>query len=311
MRIRVLVFSLGIVACGAGGGHAHSPNGLSADQIDADPMALLPSSPLAVANVDARAFYASGSVGAQLAAVSERALPIGSDAGFKASRDVDRIVVAAYSAQGADVVAVVSGRFDEGKIEQSAQQQSAKSEGAIAESDYAGHHVFTVGSSGFTILTPKTALAGTQAAIRRALDRLHDGNTKRDLPQWMQDTLSTPNAAAAIVVDLARPMTSMAIGSFQISFAKGLTMVRALADFKPPGTHIAGTLTYADAESAASASSGLKQAMMMEGLVALTGLAPKLQDVDVSTTDSNVQVSMAVDDQDMTKLVTFLPKLVH
>jgi hypothetical protein len=274
-------------------------------------MALLPSSPLAVANVDARAFYSSGSVGAQLAAVSERALPIGADAGFEASRDVDRVVVAAYSAQGADVVAVVSGRFDERKIEQAAQSQATRSGGAAAESDYAGHHVFTVGGSGFTILTPKTALAGTQAAIRRALDRLHDGTTKRDLPQWMQDTLSTPNAAAALVVDLAQPTTSLAIGSFQLSFAKGLTTVRALADFKPPGMHFAGTMTYADAQAAASASSGLKQAVTMEGIVALTGLAPRLQDVDVSTTDSNVQVSMAVDDQDMTKLVTLLPKLVH
>jgi hypothetical protein len=181
----------------------------------------------------------------------------------------------------------------------------------IAESDYAGHHVFTMNGAGFAILTPKTALAGTQAAMRRALDRVHDGKNKREIAQWMQDTLATPNAAAAIAVDFTQPLTSAAIGSFQLSFAKGLKMVRAVADFKPPGMHLAGTLTYADAGSASSASSGMKAAATMESLVAMTGLAPKLHDVEVNAADTNVQVSLAVDDQAMRKMIAILPQMVH
>jgi hypothetical protein len=311
MRIGALVFSLSLAGCGPGAGHAISPSGLSAEQIDADPMALLPAAPVAVASVDTRAFYTSGSVGAQLASLSENLLPLADAAGFKASRDVDRVVAATYSAQGADMVAVVSGRFDEAKITQAVEQQTTKAAGAISESEYGGRHVFSVKGSGFTILTPRTALAGTQAAIRRALDRVHDGNAKRDLPQWMQDTLATPNAAAALAVDLTQPVSSISMGTLQMSFSKGLKMVRAVADFKPPGMHVAGTLTYADAASAASASSGLKQAVTMEGLVALTGLAPKLQEVTVNATDANVSVSLAVDDEDMRKLAAVVPKWVH
>jgi hypothetical protein len=315
MRIGALVSScvfVGVVGCGgAKGSHALAPNELTADQIDADPMALLPASPVAVANVDARAFYASGTLGAQLASVSEKVIPLGDDAGFNASRDVDRVVAATYSSQGADVVAVVSGRFDEAKIEAAAQAQAAKGASAIAESEYAGHHVFTVNGTGFTILTPKTALAGTQAAMRRALDRVQDGKNKREIAQWMQDTLATPSAAAAIAVDFTQPLTSAAVGSFQISFVKGLKTVRAVADFKPPGMHLAGTLTYVDAASAASASSGMKAAATMESLVAMTGLAPKLHDVSVSANAADVEVSLAVDDQAMRKMIAILPQMVH
>jgi hypothetical protein len=220
-------------------------------------------------------------------------------------------VAASYSTQGADVVAVVSGRFDEAKIEAAAQTQAANGTSGVAESDYAGHHVFTVNGAGFAILTPKTALAGTQAALRRALDRVHDGKNKREIAQWMQDTLATPNAAAAVAVDFTQPLTTAAIGSFQISFAKGLKTVRAVADFKPPGMHLASTLTYADAASAASASSGMKAAATMESLVALTGLAPKLHDVSINTADADVQVSLAVDDQAMRKMIAILPQMVH
>ena len=80
---------------------------------------------------------------------------------------------------------------------------------------------------------------------------------------------------------------------------------------KPPGTHFAGTLTDGDAAAGSSAASGIKTAVTMEGLVALTGLAPKLQDVNIATTDANVQVSLAIDDQAMRKLIAILPQLVH
>jgi hypothetical protein len=300
------------LACGGcgGAGHPQTPSALTADQIDADPIALLPPSPIAVVDVDARAFYGSGSMGAQIAALSEKVVPLGDEAGFQASRDVDRVVAAAYGSQGADAVAVVCGRFDESKITAAAEaHKTTKAGGTITETDYAGHHVFTVAGGGISILTPKTALAGTQAALRRTLDRVASGKVARDLPSWMLDTLGTPNAAAAAAVDFAQPVTAAALGSLPVPAAKGVKTARAVADFKPPGMHVAMTLEYADAAAASSAANSLKQAVSLESLAALTGLVPKLQAVAIASADTNVQASFAVDEAAMSKLAALLPRL--
>jgi hypothetical protein len=307
-----LVLSSFLAACGGGGGgHAQTPAELTADQIDADPIALLPGSPIGVAQVDARAFYASATVGAQLATLSEKAMPLGDEVGFKPSRDVDRVVAASYGSQGADVVAVFSGRFDESKITAAAEAHTTtKGGGTIVESEYAGRHVFAVGDAGFTVLTPKTALAGSQAGIRRVLDRVQGGKVSKDVPSWMLDTLATPSAAAAVAVDFTQPAASAALGSLPIPAAKNVKTARGVADFKPPGMHVALTLEYADAAAASSGANSLKQAATLEGLAAMTGLAPKLQDVAIASADANVQASFAVDDASMRKLLVLLPQLV-
>ena len=245
------------LAAGCGGaaatGRPTTPSALSAEQIDADPLALVPGSPVMLATVDARAFYASGAVGSELAFLTEKLVPLGADVGFKPSRDVDRILVGTYSTGGLDFAAVLCGRFDEAKIRQAVETNAQTGAGAAAaEYEYAGRDVFTVNGTEFTILTPKTALAGTQAGIRLALDRLHAGHTKRDIPPWAQETIDTPNAAATFTADFAQPVASAAIGAFPIPWAKKLSRARFVADFRAPGMHVAGTMTYADAGAAAA-----------------------------------------------------------
>jgi hypothetical protein len=307
-----LVVSAAGCAGGKGSVHATTPNELTAEQIDADPLALLPGSAMVVATVDARAFYTSDTVGAQLAAVSEQLMPIGDEAGFKASRDVDRVVLGTYASEGLDLAAVVSGRFDEAKIKQAAESHTqTRAGGLISASQYAGRNVYTVSDVGFTILTPKTALAGTQTGIRRALDRIRDGSPKREVSAWVQETIDTPNAAATVSADFSQPITSAAIGSFSLSWAKGLNRIRAVADFKPPGNHVAGTITYVDAASASAGAAGLEQAASMANLVALTGLTPRLGDLAIKTVDTNVQCSFSLDDQSLRNLAALLPKYVH
>jgi hypothetical protein len=300
--------------CGGGnaGVHPVTPTALTAEQIDADPLALLPGSATVVATVDARAFYASGSVGSQVAALSEQLIPIGDEAGFKASRDVDHVVLGTYASEGLDLAAVVSGRFDEAKIKQAAEAHTqTHAGGLIAESLYAGRNVYTVNDVGFAILTPKTALAGTQTGIRHALDRIRDGQPKREIPPWVQQTIDTPGAAATVCADFAQPIVTAAIGSFSLSWAKGLNRVRAVADFKPEGTHVVSTITYDDAASASAGAAGLQQAATMANLVALTGLTPKLADVAIAPADKDVQCSFSVDDQSLRGLLVLLPKYVH
>jgi hypothetical protein len=315
-RVAFLLLACVVVGIGCGGGgagaHATTPNELTADQIDADPLALLPPAAVVLSTVDARAFYTSGTLGAQVAALSEQLVPIGDEAGFKVSRDVDRIAVGTYTAEGLDLAAVVSGRFDEAKIRQAAEAHTqTRGGGLIAESTYAGRRVYTVSDVGFSVLTPKTALAGTQTGIRRALDRIRDGQAKRDIPAWAQETIDTPNAAATLCADFAQPVASAAIGTISLPWAKGVDRVRAVADFKAPGMHVAGTITYVDAASASAGAGGLQQAATLANLVALTGLTPRLTDLAITTADTNVSCAFSVDDQSLRSLLTLLPKYVH
>src|SRR5262245_2682044 len=75
-----------------------------------DALALLPGGAIAVGTIDGRAFLGSQTFGADLAKLIEQYLPIGQEAGFSVSRDVDRVTFASYAYQGIDVAAVVIGR---------------------------------------------------------------------------------------------------------------------------------------------------------------------------------------------------------
>jgi hypothetical protein len=309
----------GALACagstGCGGAKdslkANAPSGeLTADQIDADAIALLPESAVAVASVDAHAFFTSQTFGADLATLVERHLPIGEEAGFKASRDVDRVVAGTYSTQGADVVAVLVGRFDAEKIAKVAADKVKTNNGSVlVESEYAGRKVYTVANVGFCVLTAKTALVGSESALRRALDRVKGGSLKRDVTPWMLDTIQTPDAEAAFAADFAtQPVASATVGSLKLPWTSGIKAARVLADFKPPGLHVAGTLSYTDAAGANQGADGLKGVARIASLVAITGAVPKLQDLSIKTADADVQLSFAVDDAGLRKLMAALPQ---
>ncbi len=297
---------------GAGGARPVTPSSLTDAQIDADPLALLPGAAVLIASVDAHAFYSSDTVGAQMATLSEQLFPIGDESGFKASRDIDRIIAGTYSLEGLDVSAVVTGRFDQAKIKQAALAHTpTHGGGVVTESQYAGRSVYMVGDAGFAVLTPKTALAGTQTGIRRALDRIQDGKVKHDVPSWAEDTMNTPNAAVTVTGDFTQPLSTAAIGAFSIPFVKGLTRIRSVADFKAPGMHVAATLTYDDGASATAAAGAIEQGATLVNALAITGLTPRLGDFTVNTTDANVQGSFSVDDQAMKKLLGQASSYLH
>jgi hypothetical protein len=291
-----------------------APSDMTPDRIDADPVALLPAQAVAYGNFDARAFFASSSMGPQVARVTEQIIPIGEEAGFVPSRDVDRVYVGSYAVQGFDVVAVVVGRFDAARIAKVADDKTPTKSGALlVASDYAGRRIYTVNNVGFTILTSKTALAGTEQAIHRALDRIHDGTAKDgDVPKWMLDTINTPNAAAAVAADFAtQPIATASVGALPLPWLKGLKAVRALADFKPPGMHVASTLSYTEPAQATKGGDGLRAVSRIVALAAITGAVPKIQDLTIETKDADVQCSFALDDEGMRKVAAVLPQAVR
>ncbi|MEO7112104.1 MAG: hypothetical protein ABI183_16795 [Polyangiaceae bacterium] len=292
---------------------AHSSTELTADQIDADPIALLPGSAIAIANVDAKAFFGSQSLGPTVADLLQQYFPIGDEAGFVPKRDVDSVVAATYSLQGLDVAAVLKGRFDATKIQAAADKHTPmKSGGALVSSTYSGHAIYTLANIGFTVLTPSTVVAGTEAGMHRVLDRIHDGKHARDITPWMLETLSTKGAAFALAADFAtQPITSVAVGNLPAQWVKGLKAVRLVGDFKDSGTEIAGSLTYDTEDNASNGASGAKQLTTMANLASLTGLVPRLDNLDIHTEKTSLQYQFSVDDTALRKLLQNIPSLVQ
>ncbi|WP_394839758.1 hypothetical protein LVJ94_22995 [Pendulispora rubella] len=299
----------GLVACGGESENSvapQTPADVKPEQIDADPLALLPGSAIAVTNVDARAFYASATLGPQLARITERLLPIGEEAGFRPSRDVDRIVLGSYAMQGVDVAAVVTGRFDEQKLDDMAKKNTpAKGGGQIVESTYAGRTLFTLNNIGMCVLTSHTLLAGTETGIRRALDRIKEGRVKRSIPEWMITTIETQGAEGAVAADFAaQNLANLSAGPLRLDWLKGLQKVRVIGNFKEPGMELAGSLTYDTAEGAQTGKRGIESAHNLATMAsAFSGLVPKIQGLDVQVADTSVQWKFSVDDQSMRTLL--------
>lgn len=302
----VLLVSALTFACG--GKQEPPPNVPKAEASLDDALALLPGNAIAIGSVDARAFFGSETFGAELAKLVEAYLPIGEEAGFQASRDVDRVTFASYSYQGIDAAAVVVGRFDEAKIRAAAEQQAPTTGGgALTTSQYAGRDVYTIEGVGFTVLSPTMALAGSESGIRRVLERIQDGRVRRDLPGWMLETVESPGASVAIAGDFAtQPMPAEALRQIPVPFLQSMKAVRVLVSFKEPGLELAGSLTYPDAEGAAAASEHVKQVANMSKWLTLVGI--QIQSVDVKVESEDVQVTLAVDDQSLRQLLTSAPQ---
>ena len=305
------------VACGGGGG-AQGPvvptttTEISAEQIDKDPLILFPSSAIAIGTLDAKAFYASKTLGPQVAILAERYSPIGPEAGFSAAKDLDRVTVGSYSLSGVDVLAVLVGRFDDAKLAQLVKTHgAAKSGSAIVESTYAGHTLYTVDNVGFTMLTKKTVVAGTETAIRRALDRVKDGRGKRDVFPWMLEVIETPGAAVAVAADFKnQPLAAMALQGIRLP-TEGLTAVRVLGTFEDPGLKVAGSMTY---DTEPNAQTGLavfsKLVRQYNAFAGLSSAVPQLRDVTSAVEKTDVQVKFAVEDAALGAFLTKLPQLI-
>lgn len=312
--LRFLLLALSVSLVPACGGKKEEAKAVEKKASYDDAFALLPGSPILLGTVDARQFFGSQTFGAQLAQTVEKLVPVGQEAGFSAARDVDRVTFASYAYQGLDVAAVVVGRFDEAKIKQAAASGSASRSGLpIVTSQYAGRDVYTVANAGFCVLSDRVAVAGTEAGIRRVLDRIKDDRVKRDIPAWMLTTVETQGASAAVAADLAtQPIPPDVLRQVPLSFVPGMKAVRALVTFKDSGMQIAGSMTYPDEAQAASAEKGVREAMNLSRWLALIGV--KIQNPTVAVAKSDVQVTLAVDDQSLKQLVAagqqFLPQSV-
>ena len=304
-----LLLSSSLALSGCPGKDNTEVKAASAEASMEDALALLPGNAIAAGTVDARAFFGSATFGADLAKLVEKYVPIGTEAGFQASRDVDRVTFATYSYQGIDVAAIVIGRFDSAKIKLVASAQTpTKGGGPLVASQYAGRDVYTVNNIGFTLLSDTRAIVGTEQGIRRVLERIKDKRVKRDIAPWMIATLETPGAAFAAAGDFAsQPVPAELTRQMAPQLVTNLKAVRVVATFKD-GIQLAGSITYADAPSAEASSAVIKQSMSYASYLKVFGV--KLQNVDIKVDKADVQVSLLVDDQSLRSMLNIIPTLL-
>jgi hypothetical protein len=288
---RVLLVALALVACGGKG--AASGQEKKAD-LDADPLALLPAAAVIVANVDTRAVLDGGSAGAELAAMAGRLLPLGEESGFRASRDVDRVVVGSYATGGADFAAVVGGRFDEAKI---GAMSRAIDGSPIVRGVYADRTTYTAGPIQYALLSSRTLVSGSGDGLRRVLERVKAGTLERSLPPWMVETLETHGAQMALVADFStQPMASAAVGSLNLAWLKSLRVARVIGNFEPPGMNVAATLSYDDPEQAQSAAEGVHAVDGWLKVLGPTLGGVRVQNLQVNADAKDLRCKFAVDD---------------
>jgi hypothetical protein len=234
----------------------------TAGQIDADPLALLPSGAITVGVLDAKALFAS-QFGDKLLEVAKHRAPVPEAAGFDPKRDISKVYFGVYSMQGADVAGVAVGTFDPKKIEAAADGVQRTPLGVpVTKSSYAGRALYTADSVGFTILTTRTALFGNQTGIRRALDRIKGGTAKRELPAWAGKVLNPGAAPFAFGSNLKENPVPNALRS-KLPFLDGVETVAVVGNFAAPGVNLAGTLTYPDETTAKTGASKVAETRAM------------------------------------------------
>ncbi|HWA76520.1 MAG TPA: hypothetical protein VG937_29495 [Polyangiaceae bacterium] len=271
---------------------------LTSTAIDADALALLPPNAVGVLTVDAQALFAS-SFGARILSITQARSPLPQAAEFEPKRDIDRVHLGIYSMQGADIAGVALGRFKPEKIAKAAEENPRTPTGApVTKSEYAGRALYTSRGIGFTVLTERTLLFGNETGMRRALDRIHEGRARRQLPKWMAEMLETKSAPLAGGADLtSQPVPAAARD--QLAFLDGLKTASLLGNFEEPGLNLAGTLSYAEPEGAAHGADNLKQLhsrlATYAPFMALLGFPQPVRSLEVRAEKEQVKFVAGVD----------------
>lgn len=280
----------------------------TAAEIDADPLAVLPTGFVGLLRAEVPAVSKSA-LGPSILAIANRLAPLPPSSGFVPERDLDRIVVGLYSMQGADAAGIATGRFNPDAIKSAALSTGGTSNGALVQSPYAGYLLYTVHNIGFCVLTQRTMLFGNETGIRRALDRIHDGRAVHELPDWTNALLDSARAPFAFGGNLDSNSVPPS-ASQQIPFLSGLRAIRVLGNFESPGVNLAGSTGYETPERAAQAANEMlasRDLLKSYGWVmSLVGVTQPIQRLEAQSADREVSFVAALDGAAMAKIMTMV-----
>ncbi len=284
-----------------------APVGAPVD-VDGDAASLMPAGTL-MAGYLAVGQIANSSVGGDVLAISEKMLPFAAQIDFQVKRDLDHAYIGLYSFSGSDWFTVMRGSFKPDKIEAAAQQGLNTPYGTVVASTYAGRKLYTVANNGFCVLSPKTALFGTEAAIRRALDRIQAGTVKREMAPWMADWVSQPGYAVLIASDVNKQSFGKTATSY-MPWIQGVQYVRVRGRFNPDGSFGAsGALTYPDeakAQAAAQGLDGLKKSLVVMSVAKVIGVDPLVRNLTGQAAGKDAQFQVVLDEKQMRQLIGVL-----
>lgn len=264
--------------------HAADGARLGAQEVDARPLWLLP--PAAVGWFSAEvATVRNTPLGARALAELSRALRLPQTSEFDFARDVDALWAATYATQGYDVLLVLRGRFDAAALRRLAERTPAVLE------QYAERSLLRVGTLALSALTPATALAGSLSAVRRSLERISERRVQDDLPQWVSALVAAPGAHFAAAVDAVDSDVMAAAAGRLPGFAKSVSRVSLVGNFKPPGLNIAATLSTRDRQQPPVLAAALQQAVRAADTYGrVLGLGPTVARFDSQVHDHDLQV---------------------
>jgi hypothetical protein len=262
-----------------------------------------------VANLDAKQIT-NGTAGADLVELSERLLPFSKEIDFQIKRDLDRVYLGMYSFSGADLLAVMSGRFDQAKLEAAAAKGLNTPFGVVVASTYANRKIYTVANVGFVVLTPKTALVGSEAAMRRALDRIQAGTVRREMAPWMGDWVAQDGGYAVLIAsDVTKQSFGKTVTSF-LPWVNGVQYVRVRGRFNPDTSYgMSGALTYPDPQRAQQAAQGfgqLKSSITMMAALKYIGIDPLVRNAVVQAAGNDMQFSTVITEKQTRQMLKLL-----
>jgi hypothetical protein len=281
---------------------------LTAEDIDREPMALLPGGMIGLGYVDAQKLFAS-QFGDRLLNLVQRLAPLPASTGFDPRRDLQRLYVGLYSMQGIDVAGVAVGTFDQQAIERAAERSDRTLQGVpVVKSTYADRTLYTAHNLGFVVLTAKTALFGNETGIRRALDRIDEARVQKQVPAWAADLLENPNASMVAALNLrAQPLTEAV--QKKLPFLMGMQSARILGNFQPPGVNFAGTAEYEDAAAAQRGEAAMRDyhatLQTIGYFSAWVGLPQPVKRLETRNEGDEVKFVVGVDAQAMGTLLDF------
>lgn len=300
------------LACG-GNKPAEGPtNEAAAVDVDADPLALLPSGGIAYARVNFTNVRQDKAIADEVDTLAPSFLPAAA-AEFVPSRDLNAAVCTAYSATGLDGLCVLTGTFKPEKVEAALLAHPWAHVGGqvLVKTVYQGKTLFTLANVGFTLLSPKTALAGNEGAIRRALDRIADrsadGRLARTIEPWALETLETKDADAVLVVNTESEAGKAAKQQLPV-WLRDFRAVRAIGNVRADKVNVAVTFSFAEPAQAERAEKALSAGAKLYALGTMLGQAPSLSDFDVKTVGNDTQVRATLTTGDLSQALRKLPR---
>lgn len=268
--------------------------------VDADPMALLPSGAVGMLVVDAKVMFASD-FGQRMERIFSERAPVPPSAGFDPKRDLEKLYIGFYSMTGLDVAAAATGTFNPAAIEAAADGVTNTPLGApLVKQTYAGKTLYVSRNVGFVVLSEHTAVFGNETGMRRVLDRIADGRVKHQVPKYMGDLLNTPGAPLIAGLDLTE-QDSVAAAADQFPFLNGMKSVRMVGNFESPGMHLAGTTVYGDEDQAKAGTASLlslQETLQSIGwLTSLLGVSNPVQQLEAQADGKESKFVASIDGQ--------------